>query len=509
MQNNSPQSNTPPTGTPPSSAPGSQGQGQGQTSTNISHAGATELTADATLSDQTYSSTNSAENALLVQNATITLENPTITKSGDDSGDNSDFYGTNAAVFAYDNATLNITDGEITTNGSHANAVFAYGTGTINIKNTKIATSSNNSGGVMVTGGGTITATNLTVTTSGNSSAPIRSDRGGGTITVEDGTYTSSGIGSPIIYSTADITVKNATLTATTSEGVVIEGSNSVTLENTTITDTNTTLNGDSETYKNIFIYQSMSGDADEGTGTFTATNSTFVTNQGDNFFITNTTAVINLTGNTFINNDTSGVFLRAATGKWGTSGSNGGKVTLNATSQEIIGDIIIDSISSLNFNLTSSYFKGAITNEGTTSLTLDANSIVVLTGDSYITSLNNAISDNSNIYSNGYKLYVSGTEVSINQSTAPESFLETNVEITTGEIQDTTSNTTSNINMPVLISCILGGILIITVIAVLIAKKTRQSKKSKESQKPQTSQALDFPASPTLTPPNPPAASK
>ena len=41
-----------------------------------------------------------------------------------------------------------------------------------------------------------------------------------------------------------------------------------------------------------------MSGDAETGTGTFTAKNSTFVTNQGDHFFVTNTTAVINLTSN-------------------------------------------------------------------------------------------------------------------------------------------------------------------------------------------------------------------
>ena len=478
MQNQKQQSgNTPPSGAP-SGTPG------GQSSSSVSHSGATELTSDATLSDQTYSSTGSAENALLVKGATITLENPTITKSGDDSGDNSDFYGTNAAVFAYDDATLNITGGTITTDGSHANAVFAYGSGTINITGTKITTSSNNSGGVMVTGGGTLNATNLTVETSGNSSAPIRSDRGGGTLTVTGGSYTSSGTGSPAIYSTADIIVKNAKLTATASEGIVIEGLNSVTLEGTTVTDTNTTLNGNSETYKNIFIYQSMSGDAETGTGTFTAKNSTFVTNQGDHFFITNTTAVINLEGNTFTNNDSTGAFLRAQSGKWGTSGSNGGDVTLNATSQEIIGDIIIDSISSLDLNLTGSYYKGTIENDGTVNLTLDASSIVVLTGDSYLTSLDNATSDNSNIYANGYKLYVAGTEVSINQSEAPASFLTGATDTIIGEetiiseTQDVPSNDTG-INIPVLISCIIGGILVAGAIAAIIIKKKHHPKQT------------------------------
>lgn len=470
-----------PGGTPPDGGPGGAPGEQG--SSNVSHSGATELTSDATLSDQSYSSTSSAQNALLVSGATITISNPTITKTGDDNGDNSDFYGTNAAVFAYSNATLNITGGTITTNGSHANAVFAYDSGTINITDTKITTSSNNSGGVMVTGGGTLNATNLTVETSGNSSAPIRSDRGGGTLTVEGGSYTSNGIGSPAIYSTADITVKNANLVATASEGVVIEGLNSVTLESTTVTDTNNTLNGNSETYKNIFIYQSMSGDAETGTGTFTAKNSTFITNKGDHFFVTNTTAVINLSGNKFTNNDTTGAFLRAQSGKWGNSGSNGGNVTLNATSQEIIGDIVIDSISSLNMNLTGSYYKGTVENGGNIKLTLDAESVIVLTGDSYVASLVNATSDNSNIYANGHKLYVNGTEVSINQGAAPRSFLNDGTEATTGEVQDVSSSDAEpSVNIPVLVSCIVGGVLIIgAVVAIIIKKKHDHKPKTPE----------------------------
>ena len=141
----------------------------------------------------------------------------------------------------------------------------------------------------MVTGGGTLNATNLTVETQGNSSAAIRSDRGGGTMNVTGGTYTTHGQGSPAIYSTADITVNDAQLISTSSEGVVVEGANSVTLNNTILTDTNNTLNGQSETYKNIFLYQSMSGDASEGTAHFTANNSHIITNQGDTFSISPT----------------------------------------------------------------------------------------------------------------------------------------------------------------------------------------------------------------------------
>ena len=105
-------------------------------------------------------------------NSTIT--NPNVTKTGDSSGDNADFYGTNAAVLVKE-GTLNINGVTVTTNGSHANGVFAYTNGTINISDTNIKTTSNNSGAIMVTGGGNLTANNVTAETDGNSSAPIRS----------------------------------------------------------------------------------------------------------------------------------------------------------------------------------------------------------------------------------------------------------------------------------------------------------------------------------------------
>ena len=118
----------------------------------------------------------------------------------DGEGDEADFYGTNAAVYAENGGQLTITDSRIETSGSHANAVFSYGEGSvINISDSVIETSKNNSGGIMVTGGGTLNAENLDVTTQGGSSAAIRSDRGGGTLNVNGGTYQSYGSGSPAI----------------------------------------------------------------------------------------------------------------------------------------------------------------------------------------------------------------------------------------------------------------------------------------------------------------------
>ena len=394
------------------------------------YSGVKEITSNEDITSGEYKSSNADENAILVTgNIKSTLSNITVNKTGDSAGgDNTSFYGTNSAILAKSGANLTIKNATITTDATGANGVFSYGGSattnnssgdgtTVNISNSTITTSKDNSGGIMTTGGGTMNATNLTINTSGTSSAAIRSDRGGGTVTVNKGTYKTTGKGSPTIYSTADITVKNAKLIATASEGVVIEGKNSVTLENVKLTDTNNTLNGQSTTYKNIFIYQSMSGDADTGTAEFSSKNSTIVTNKGDSIYVTNTKANITLENNKFTNKDTTGNFLRIQKDSWGDSGSNGGDVSLKLINQKVSGNIVVDSISILNMELTqSSSYEGTINNSNEAKeikLILDSNSKIKLTGDSYISELEDADSTYSNIDLNGYKLYVGGKELS------------------------------------------------------------------------------------------------
>ena len=407
---------------------GQPSQMQGGSSSSASYSSAKEITSDEEITSGEYTSSKADENAISASgNIKATLSNIKVAKTGDsDGGDNTSFYGTNSAIIAKSGASLTIKNATITTDANGANGVFSYGGSattnnsssdgtTVNISDSTITTKKNNAGGIMTTGGGTMNATNLTINMAGTSSAAIRSDRGGGTVTVNKGTYKTTGQGSPAIYSTADITVKNATLTATASEGVVIEGKNSVTLENVDLTDTNNTLNGQSTTYKNIFLYQSMSGDAASGQAVFTSKNSTITTNKGDSFYVTNTTAEINLENNKIVNNDASGNFLRIQKDSWGKSGSNGGAVTLNLINQSATGNIVVDSISSLTMSLKNgSTFKGTINsaNAGDISLTLDASSKLTLTGDTYVKSLKNADSANSNINFNGYKLYVNGTAI-------------------------------------------------------------------------------------------------
>ena len=364
--------------------------------------------------NETIDNREDGVHAIEVDGEARSYRNIKVTKTGEASGDEADFYGANSAIFATNGRTLELSQIVVETDGTHANRIFSYGEGTtVTVSDSRIETSGNCSGGIMTTGGGTMIANDLTVHTTGNSSRAIRSDRGGGTVVVTGGSYTTDGVGSPAIYSTADITVNDASLTSTSSQGIVVEGKNSVTLNNVTLSATNNSKNSDkSEWYQAVMIYQSMSGDARDGTSSFTMNGGSLDNYNGDIFFVNNTVAVIDLTNANITNHDESGVFLRARAAGWGSEGSNGGQVTLTASHQNIDGDILVDSVSNLNLYLTEcSVFEGAINpegEEGEVYVELTGSSVWKLTGDSYITSLT---CSRDSIDLNGYKLYVDDEE--------------------------------------------------------------------------------------------------
>ncbi|MBR4471982.1 MAG: hypothetical protein IKS54_11790 [Erysipelotrichaceae bacterium] len=364
--------------------------------------------------NETYTSSEDGAHAIEADGTNDSYSNIKVEKTGDSSGDEADFYGENAAVFATNGATLDLNDIVVETDGTHANGVFSYGEGTtVNISDSVIETSGNCSGGLMTTGGGTMNASNLNIHTTGNSSAAIRSDRGGGTVNVTDGSYVTDGKGSPVIYSTADITVSDAYLESTSSQGVVVEGQNSVTLNNVELVANNVSKNSDkSDWYQAVMIYQSMSGDADEGLASFTMNGGSLLNKNGDVFFVNNTVATISLEDVAITNEDADGYFLRAAAAGWGTTGSNGGHVTMDLTKQDVQGDMIVDEVSSLNLYLKDgSSYTGAINEEnegGQIYVEIEEGSKWVLTADSYITSLT-CTADSIDL--NGHKLYVNGVE--------------------------------------------------------------------------------------------------
>ncbi|WP_298500616.1 hypothetical protein [uncultured Methanobrevibacter sp.] len=276
------------------------------------------------------------------------------------------------------------------------------GTTEATIKNVKITTHSDKSRGLDATYNGKITADNVVINTDGQSCAALATDRGEGEVHVSNseintGVSKDSGRGSPLIYSTGNITAKNTKGTAYVSQIACIEGKNSIELSNCDLTGYAEGNRKDGDNYVDlggIFIYQSMSGDADVGTSLFTAENSKLsiasdssVYKEAPMFHVTNTACVINLV-NTELSFG-SGTFLEiAGQNQWGTTGSNGGVAEVNTENENIEGNVIVDSISSLNWTMTNTQFKGAINSTGNTTVNVAGGSTWTLTGDSSVSSL-------------------------------------------------------------------------------------------------------------------------
>ena len=424
-------------------APG-QGGPDGQSQGVDSYTAANEYTEDTTVSNETIESTGTDENAALISSgANVTLDNDTITRTSADSqgGDNSSFYGVGAAVLATD-GTAYVKDGSVTTDAAGGAGLFAYDDGTVYASGTTVKTTQDTSGGVHVAGGGTLYGWDLDVETNGESSAAIRSDRGGGTMVIDGGNYVSNGVGSPAVYSTADIAVSNATLTANGSEAICIEGLNSIHLYDCDLTGNMSDLDQNDNTWT-VILYQSMSGDSEVGNSTFQMDGGSLTSENGGVFYTTNTESTITL-NNVDINYNDDNEFFLQCTGNtnqrgWGQSGVNGADCHFTGISQDMQGDVIWDSISDLDFYLTEgSSLTGAVVDdesyageggEGYCNVYVSADSTWTVTGDSTVSSLEN---EGTIVDSNGKTVTIQGTDGTVYVQGDSE------YTITTGSYSDT-----------------------------------------------------------------------
>ncbi|WP_303940253.1 hypothetical protein [Veillonella infantium] len=368
--------------------------------------GTSVISESKTFEHQRFDNTTSDQNSFIGKNkATITIDSSVFDKTGNTTNDdNSNFHGQNAVVLGIEGSQTSIKDSNITSNSIGSNAVFATGEGSvINVENTNIHTKGDSSRGLDATYKGTVNGKNLTITTEGAHSATLATDRGEGTITAEAAKLTTSGTGSPVIYSTGNITANNVNGVANKSEIGVVEGKNSITLTNSNVTGYHD--NG-------FMLYQSFSGDAESGIARLKAENNTLTTHgTGAFIYVNNTTAEADLTGNTILMPNTTTLVKAAADSRWGKDGENGGHLTLRASNQELSGNIVADSISTIALDMANgSSLVGAINTDNTAkevTVKLSKDSTWTLTGDSYVKSLTNEDTTGENIHLNGYKLVV------------------------------------------------------------------------------------------------------
>ena len=217
----------------------------------------------------------------------------------------------------------------------------------------------------------------------------------------DGGTYTSNGVGSPAIYSTADIAVNDAQLTANGSEAVCIEGLNSIHLFNSDLTG-NMADDEQNDCTWNVILYQSMSGDSEVGNSTFEMEGGSLTAKNGGMFYTTNTESTFLLSGVDITYADDSEFFLRCTGNEnrrgWGSVGSNGADCLFTAKEQEMQGDVIWDSVSDLDFYMTDgSTLTGAVVDDescageggdGVCNFYISDDSTWVVTGDSTLTDL-------------------------------------------------------------------------------------------------------------------------
>ena len=380
------------------------------------------------LSSKTLESTSKDQSVIYITKSGISIKNSILKKTSGDSSntENSEFYGVNAAVLVQ-GGEATITGGSINTSAKGANALCATNKGKVTISGTKItSTGSGSARGLHSTYGGTIIGSNLEISTTGGSCATLATDRGEGKVTCTECSLSTAGAGSPIIYSTGDISINKSKGTATGAQMVVVEGKNTASVLDNSELKCNGIGNRNNVDKCGIFLYQSMSGDAESGTSTFNCQNSKLeilssssVYSSAPMFFITNTQSVINIENCNFSYG--SKIFLSVqGTTQWGNSGSNGGKVTLNLKNQNIEGDFIVDSISSININLVNSQIKGTFNSGNTASkfaINLDKDSSITLTGNSFYTSITNEDNTGKNIDSGTFQFTKSDEKETTNNT--------------------------------------------------------------------------------------------
>ena len=355
-----------------------------------------------TMKGNSITETSKEQDTSIIQvsnQATYTGEDLNLTKESGETTDkeSSIYYGLNSAVIVKDGSSIELIDSDITTNVSYSSAFFLTGlNGTAKLDNINISTNKEYSSGLVSSDYGSITALDLDITTKGDNSTSLKSITSNSEINIEDSYLYTEGLYSPLIYSSGKINLTNTDGTALNSNIATIEGSNSITITDSKLTTEHITNN---DNPAGIYIYNEQSKSTDNYESI-------------PMFYVTNIKATINITDTEL---DYSNNILLKVVGNdtYGDIGNNGGEVTFTATDQELKGNIEIDDISKVRFNLNNSHYEGQINGNDSSKavdITFDKTSTWTLTGDSYINTLtiqNGKISRLSrSIKSNGYDIY-------------------------------------------------------------------------------------------------------
>lgn len=275
--------------------------------------------------------------------AKVTVGQITVGKTGKASSrEDSDLYGLNAGVVAFQGSRIVVNGGTVKTDAEGASACFAWGEGAeIKASNLEISTGKDSSRGLVATDGGAIEGEGLTIDTKGAHSPAIAIGGHGGAMKLRKVQAKAHGDDSPGIYSAGEVVAEDSAFEAYKSEAAVIDGANSLVLKNCSLK---------GRTDCGARLYQSYAGESGAGGAELRLTGGSLEAKSGPLFFVTNVVAKIAL-DNVKLTFD-SGTLVKAAVARWGAVGGNGGHVELTAVNQTLKGNVTVDDLSDVTLKL-------------------------------------------------------------------------------------------------------------------------------------------------------------
>jgi hypothetical protein len=336
---------------------------------------------------RTYTAFMAGDSAVYVTNSgrLILTDSILSTTGNSSSSDDVDRYGLNAGVLADEGGTVSVSNSRVSSSGIGAYGIFSTGPGTsVNLANGLVATTGEHGWALVASQGGALVLAYGEVVTSSSNAVALAAGQHG-TITLTDATVRTYGTGSAGIYAAGQVTVEGSTLSANGAEAAIIEGAGAIALTDSRLTSSEGGRWG-------VLIFGGTSGNNRGDLGLFRMTGGSlsYTAADGPLFFVTDGAGVIDLKGVEL--SAASGTLVRAAAGDWGSPGSNGGTVFLEANGQALSGDLVADNLSSITIKLTGgSSLLGAIDADATAQtayLELDPSSTWTVTADSHLTCL-------------------------------------------------------------------------------------------------------------------------
>ena len=289
--------------------------------------------------------------------------------------------GVNAVALAFSGSQLSMYNCNIVSHVASADAIAAVGNGSVVVADEpNITTSRDNAACLNVYDGAKATITDARVSTSSLSCPAFLAQRGG-TINVTNATGELRGTDSPIAYSSGNINISGGRILTFNSHIATVNGAGKLYMDEVLYY---------GYKYYGFQLYYNGKDTQNSGTGLLDIKNSTIVIAEGPMFYVTNSSAEVNLEKVKF-GFAKNAPLAQIEAGDWGESGNNGGHLTLKATDQKLEGDIEVDAISSVSFEMNDKVsYKGAINSgkNGVASVVMKNGSSWTVTSDSYLESI-------------------------------------------------------------------------------------------------------------------------